>query len=615
MQENPHNSRAFRPIATKLDQELTEFVGPSNSTLETLDSVQVIKENTFDVHVHSIKFNHHPLFSIEHVLFEKLIRYYDNHREYVSRNNIERITKKIDALQHASKGIEDSIKESGDNVTTKRLQNYRQEIRALTEVLVTKSKECRENVKLILETWRNLKKIREVNNFSNTSIKLVIRKEKCDYETDKKNLKRRTQEYFNNEMFILRTAYEDKMRQYKLEMDMWKEEDDIKPHKPSFDFDEDALREEIETKFKNSLKPSGEPLVFFNITHENEVTPVVEDVKEKLRRTTVSSTKIHFKLYCNGIFVCKSKTVLLNDTFTCIFDESISIYLRKAPENLTIEMYEQPGTLLNRKIGTISLSMKPEDFAKVREEYFQKEEILHYNKHTAVGSGIELNDVLNQYNLTTTDSYLLNTSGFLNFNLSWMDDNVENSDYFEEERAFQNILKQDGTIDINKLKEWTQENALDPQDPKNSLLFEYIVNYPSLNETSNENAYFRLNPDLNELKFCDPEELNNNIRFKVLELRDRNEPEFVRMTVPNRIKEIPTNILSTYKKRVSKNLLSEDYEETEDTEDSIENKRSRGLKNLKLIYTKIHQQCKCTQNNLEYEDVVNETIVKHVELS
>lgn len=115
------------------------------------------------------------------------------------------------------------------------------------------------------------------------------------------------------------------------------------------------------------------------------------------------------------------------------------------------------------------------------------------------------------------------------------------------------------------------------------------------------------------MDFCDAEELNRNIRFKILELRDRNEPEFVGMVVPNRIKEIPSNVLSAYKKRIddSKALLEDDY--NEEMEDDIESKKSRGLKNLKLIYTRIFQQCKCIDRNLEYEDVVNERIVKHVE--
>lgn len=614
--ENPRNSRAYRPITKITKRELTQFVRPTFDVTETLDSVRVIKESTFDIHVHSIKFNHHPLFSLEHVLCDKLIRYYDIHREHITRNNIERITKKIDALQHAVNGIEETLKESGDNVTTKKLKNYRYEMRALNEILVTRSREYRENVKLILETWKNIKKIREMNNYSSTTIKLLIRKEKCDYDLDKKNLKRRVQENFNNELFVLNNVYVEKMRHYKLQMEKRKDEDEIKPNKPTFKIDGDSLRDEIESKFKSSLKPPGEPLIFLNITHDNEITSIVDDAKEKLRRTAVSSTKIHFKFYCDDIFVCKSKTVSLNDTFTCIFDESISIYLSREPECFLIEIYEQPGTLLKRKIGTVTLSTKPEDFVKLQEAYFNKEEILHYNKHTAIGSGIELDDLLNQYDLSTNDNVTLNTSGFINFNLSLANNHVDNTNVSEEERTFRHILKHDGTIDIDKLRKWTQENTLDPQDPKNSLIFEYIANYPHLeDDASNENNCFRLDPDLNDLSFCHRDEIDKNIRFKVLELRDRNEPEFVGVAVPNRIKEIPTNILSAYKKRVSKTLLTEDYDETEDLEGGIESRRSRGFKNLKLIYAKIFQEVKCIENNLEYEDVVNETLVKHVELS
>lgn len=110
------------------------------------------------------------------------------------------------------------------------------------------------------------------------------------------------------------------------------------------------------------------------------------------------------------------------------------------------------------------------------------------------------------------------------------------------------------------------------------------------------------------------EELNRNIRFKMLELRDKNEPEFLGTVVPNRIKEISTSALAAYKKRVTESRgVLEDDNFDEEEEDTIEAKRARGIRSLKLIYTKILQQCKCVDHNLEYEDVVNERMVKHVE--
>lgn len=113
------------------------------------------------------------------------------------------------------------------------------------------------------------------------------------------------------------------------------------------------------------------------------------------------------------------------------------------------------------------------------------------------------------------------------------------------------------------------------------------------------------------MEFCSMNEIETNLRFQVLQLRDRNEPEFVGLPVPNRIKEIPINILSEYKKRLNETTYLQ--EDGDDDNDDIDSKRSRGSKYLKQIHVKVFQSCRCSQNNLDYEDVVDEKLVFHVE--
>lgn len=108
-------------------------------------------------------------------------------------------------------------------------------------------------------------------------------------------------------------------------------------------------------------------------------------------------------------------------------------------------------------------------------------------------------------------------------------------------------------------------------------------------------------------------EIETNLRFQVLQLRDRNEPEFVGLPVPNRIKEIPINILADYKKRLNENIYLQEDGGDDDEDDEIDSKRSRGSKYIKQIHVKVFQNCRCSQNNLDYEDVVDEKMVFHLE--
>lgn len=112
---------------------------------------------------------------------------------------------------------------------------------------------------------------------------------------------------------------------------------------------------------------------------------------------------------------------------------------------------------------------------------------------------------------------------------------------------------------------------------------------------------------MNTLIFYDAATIENNVRFQVLELRNNNEPEFAGMIVPNRLKEIPVNILSSYNKRIREEHIRYDFDERE----NIEARISKGQKYLKLLHIKIFQQCKSITSNLTYEDVVNEKLLSY----
>lgn len=116
---------------------------------------------------------------------------------------------------------------------------------------------------------------------------------------------------------------------------------------------------------------------------------------------------------------------------------------------------------------------------------------------------------------------------------------------------------------------------------------------------------FRLDPQANALRFCNIAEIEQNIRLKILRLRNQKEIEFDGVPIPNRIREIPFDILSDYTRRQA--LEEKGYFEEElEYEDEIESQRSMGKKYLKQIYIRIFQKCKHIDNNLEYESVVDE---------
>lgn len=111
--------------------------------------------------------------------------------------------------------------------------------------------------------------------------------------------------------------------------------------------------------------------------------------------------------------------------------------------------------------------------------------------------------------------------------------------------------------------------------------------------------------------FCEKDDVEGNIRLKLLQLRNRNEPEFVGIVIPNRLKEIPTNVFSQYELRKGEQKRAMEAEEN--GEGNLMSKRINGQKWLKQIYTVIFQKSINASNHLAYDDVVNEGVISNIE--
>lgn len=118
-----------------------------------------------------------------------------------------------------------------------------------------------------------------------------------------------------------------------------------------------------------------------------------------------------------------------------------------------------------------------------------------------------------------------------------------------------------------------------------------------------------MNPLQKSLQFCSPETIDKNIRFTILQLRNRNVPEFSGMVVSNRLREIPINVLHGFEQR--QRYSNQKYEPEDDTE--IDTIRSKGQKFLEDVFVKVFQQCRYTQNNVLFDDVVDEKGLAHFE--
>ncbi|XP_023311108.1 coiled-coil and C2 domain-containing protein 2A [Anoplophora glabripennis] len=549
------------------------------------NEIVIIKENILEIYLAELKFTHHPLFSLEHVLAVKLCNLYDQYSLCIKNNTTDRVKTQLEALRYLRQNMGNRKVDEG---ASKRIRKVDRDIQKVRKVYFEERRKERENLKDILNTWKQIKKIREKQKFSNTNIKLLIKKEKLDYETDRTNYNREFDETF---------------------CEMIKENKDDK--KTNFTTNED-IRKDLDNIFQQSFRAPGEPVLKLSLSENHEITETVEDSKEVSRRNSVRSTKMYLNILCDKVPVCKSKAIDLSDDFLLNLKETFAIQLQKVPKCLNIEVIEQQKGLATKKICEIIIMVPTQNFSSVSSKpiktTFEVKEIVHH-KHAGIGSGTNLKKALESVDLTLLNSnYDLTTTGYIKYFVGWQKKSVIRKDPLGEQiELLKDITNKNLSINIGKLSEWMGQSVPDPQDPRNVVFFEYMASCePKLFKNNN----FRLSPYMEDLKFCDLREIDQNIRFKILHLRDQNETEFDGVVIPNRIKEIPFNTLDIIKRH----KLEEHKYITQTTENEIDTQENHGRKYLKQIYKKLFQICKSSDNNLVYESVVDEKYLAHFEV-
>lgn len=450
--------------------------------------VTIQRDNILDVYISTLKFTHHPLFSIEHVLEQKLIEHYDLHKQNISTNKIERIAKRLEALRLVKRQYEEIIdKSDSQKIHDKKYMTYLEEIKDLREMLYEELEKEKENVAQLLDIWKALKRVRKENKCANTAVKLIIRKERTNNEADRKNIAREVEEAVLEIQEEEEYKYKKALKKYKEDLKNWHDSkgDELKnfpkPKKPVFNSQE-GLREEIEEKLLNKTSD-----LYFSIEYSNDITKNPDNEDERLRRNAVETTKIFLKFFYGKIEVCKSKLVPLNDHFTCGFDEAFAIKLRTVPESITIEIHEQSRTLFKRKLCQVLLNIPEGDsFTKLEELHFKAEDTVSY-KHSGVGSNVKLNSLMQM----GEDGEKLTTGGFITYNINWEKlgrlQSQDSEDVVDDE-----ILDENGVIDVGKLKIWMEKSKLDPLDPRNTILFEYVKDCDRKSHPQDTtNKYFR----------------------------------------------------------------------------------------------------------------------------
>ncbi|CAF3989765.1 unnamed protein product [Rotaria sordida] len=290
----------------------------------------------------------------------------------------------------------------------------------------------------------------------------------------------------------------------------------------------------------------NEPEFLLELVYSEPISTDSEcSARERARRHSVqNSSDIFARIVINGKIMADTPKIQLTNEFEGHFGRIFPCYVVRTPEIIKIEFYEV-STRFRSSLAEVYLSI-PE--STVTSENYQLQSIefssnvlrqFNPNQTTAVGAGIpspiQFADSLSTY---------LNIEGVLNAGVAWgvQDDVVLVPPDYTTSKAFLNRqmgggVQQDINMqainlsDMKSLIEWIKQSNLDPYDPENAFLINLMKDYRnSRGDTKLEmNAlqHFRLSIDENdEIEQNQQMNIDNSLRFKLLQARKENLPEF-----------------------------------------------------------------------------------------
>ena len=462
--------------------------------------------------------------------------------------------------------------------------------------------------------WKDLRDLRKKQNFTITGHKLAIHKEAANLEEDKKIWKYEIDKEFLERVQEAEERKKVEEKEYEAAMTQWKKlhaerrevrqrhkkhqrdmergrggvdatqfaEDEEtlakpEPEKPDqpVQFEAAKVREELEAAAGRCRRQPGEPRLILELTLTGGVTRTADiyDNREVNRQNAVSKTKVFIKVFFNGKEVCQTSSKLIGQDFVVPIGHIFPIQIVHWPQTLTLEINEG-SSLRTTTIVEVPLPLPAAtqglDKASVEaHEFTSNVEVGH--GHSGLGSGRQFSTLADH---SKVDSSL--TRGTLYVRVGWgrgpdgsllapPDDQWSPSPRAKVDH-YSEVFDSEGRVDPEKLEEWLLSHRIDPNDPSNADLMSQlgaargrgsVFRAGEVGEGKDggeDHGCFRLDQMEDQFAFCSEEEIQSNLRFQMLQLRNAKAPEFrnYRM-LPALEKEIPKGILEAHAKRLEMN--------------------------------------------------------------
>ncbi|KAM6150477.1 coiled-coil and C2 domain-containing protein 2A isoform 1-T1 [Erethizon dorsatum] len=599
-----------------------------------------------DIDISGLIFTHHPCFSREHVLAAKLAQLYDQYLARHQRSKAKFLTDKLQALRNAVQtSLHPEKSQQSLDATQKTISEYKSEIRETRKLRDAEQEKDRTLLKTIIKVWKEMKSLREFQRFTNTPLKLVLRKEKVDQKADEEAYEAEIQAEINELMEEHTEEYEQKMEEYRASYQQWKAwrkaqkakkkkkqaeehpeaeteeepypgEEPVKPVPPEPP-DRAALEQQARERAAHARRRPGEPALLPELSLAGSVTPNDQCPRaEVLRREDVKRRSVYLKVLFNSKEVSRTVSRQLGADFRVHFGQIFNLQIFNWPESLMLEVYETAGHSSTALLAEVFLPIPETSVvtgrAPVEEVEFSSNRQVTLD-HEGVGSGVPFS-----FEADGSNQLILMTSGRVSHSVAWAvgDNGIPLIPPLSQQNlGFRSALKRadaissigtSGLTDMKKLAKWAAESKLDPNDPSNAPLMQLISV-----ATSGESYipdFFRLEQLQQEFNFVTSEELNRSKRFRLLCLRSQEVPEFRNYKpIPAYDREIMEKVFQDYEKRLRDKSVIE-------TKDHIDTHRAMVAKYLQQVRESVVNRFLIAKHHFLLADLVVEEEVPNISI-
>uniref|UniRef100_A0A8B9Z4M5 Coiled-coil and C2 domain containing 2A n=1 Tax=Buteo japonicus TaxID=224669 RepID=A0A8B9Z4M5_9AVES len=590
-----------------------------------------------DIDISGLIFTHHPCFSREHVLAAKLAQLYDQYLARKQKNLTKLLTDKLHALRNA---VECSI-DSGDAgvprpVAQQSIPEYKIEIRQTRRLRDAEQDKDRMLLKTIIKVWKQIKSLRDFQKFTNTPMKLYLRKEEVDQRLDEKAYEAEIQAEINELLEECMEEYEKKMKEYKTELQEWKSwkttqskkkkkkkdiheeeesvedcdlgEERVKPIPPKM-ANSLEIEQQVREKAENCRRKPGEPALIPELVLSGSITPTELCPRaEVLRREDVKKRSAFIKVLFNAKEVSRTVTRPISSDFRVHFGQIFNLQIFNWPESLKLQIYETMGmsstTLLAEVFIPVPETTVLTGSAPMEEIEFSSNQRVMLD-HEGVGSGVSFS-----FEADGSNKMTLMTSGKVSNSVSWAvgEKGIPLIPPVSQQNtgipsALKNIdaiasIGTSGLTDMKKLAKWAAEAKLDPNDPNNAALMQLIM--VATSGEAHVPDFFRLEQLQQEFNFVSDEEFNRSKRFRLLQLRNGEVAEFRNYKqVPLHEREISEKIFQDYEKRLQERDVI-------DSKNYLDAHRAVVANYLQKVRESVINRFLIAKHNFLLSDLVNE---------